>query len=126
MKRNSIYKCEKCGNMVEVQHVGGGTLTCCNQAMTLLVESSADHTTEKHVPFVEKTKNGYRVKVGENQAHPMLEAHYILWIELQTANKVYRTYLKPGDAPEASFDIGHEEIITGAREYCNLHGLWSN
>ncbi len=123
-KRNSIFKCEKCGNIVEVLHYGGGTLVCCNQDMTELNESTADATTEKHVPFIQKTDTGYIVKVGESQDHPMLDAHYIQWIELHTTNGVYREFLKPGDAPHAEFNIGHKEEALSAREYCNVHGLW--
>ena len=124
MKRNSIFQCQLCGNIVELLHVGGGTLSCCGQDMKLLEESSADTSTEKHVPFIEKTASGYLVKVGQNQDHPMMEAHYIQWIELYTENAEYRVFLKPGDKPEAEFPIGHDEAVRGAREFCNLHGLW--
>jgi len=112
--------------MVELLHVGGGTLTCCNQAMTELPESTADTSLEKHVPFIDKTADGYLVKVGENQDHPMLDAHYIQWIELHTNKGVYRKFLKAGDAPQAAFNIGHDVEIKGAREFCNLHGLWKS
>ena len=122
-KRNTIFKCQLCGNMVDLIHVGGGTLTCCGQAMTEMEESTADATTEKHVPFIEKTADGYLVKVGETVDHPMMDAHFIQWIELSTTNATYRKYLAPNDAPQAEFKLGNEEV-TGAREYCNLHGLW--
>lgn len=121
-----IYKCGVCGNIVEHLHNGGGTLSCCGQPMNKLDEVTADTSVEKHVPFIEKTGTGYRVRVGENQAHPMLEAHYILWIELDTDNGTYRNFLKPGDQPQAEFMITQEETVTGAREYCNLHGLWKS
>jgi len=123
-KRNTIFKCQLCGNMVDLVHVGGGTLVCCGQPMTELDESTADTTTEKHVPFIVRTETGYIVKIGETVDHPMMDAHYIQWIELHTANSVYRQYLQPGDAPQAEFPIGHDVEITGAKEYCNLHGLW--
>lgn len=123
-KRNTLYRCELCGNIVELLHAGGGTLTCCGQPMTALEESSADTTLEKHVPYIEKTDGGYQVKVGQNQEHPMLDTHYILWIELHTDGGVYRKFLKPNDKPEAHFTVPPGEKVTGAREYCNLHGLW--
>ncbi len=123
-KRSSVFRCAICGNITEVLHIGGGTLACCGQPMNLLEESTADATTEKHVPFVQKTASGYLVKVGEMQNHPMLEAHYIVWIELQTDHGHYRKFLKPGDPPEAEFMVGENEKVIGAREYCNLHGLW--
>lgn len=124
MKRNSIYQCQVCGNIVELLHLGGGTLNCCGQDMNLLEEHSADTSTEKHVPFIEKISGGYLVKVGQNQDHPMMDAHFIQWIELHTKDSEFRVFLKPGDKPEAEFLIGHDHEITGAREYCNLHGLW--
>ncbi len=116
-----IYKCEVCGNIVEVVHPSGGTLVCCGKPMTLLKENTTDAAVEKHVPVIEKIDGGVLVKVGAVE-HPMLEKHYIEWIEVHTANKVYRKYLKPGDKPEAVFKLDEEVLY--AREYCNLHGLW--
>jgi len=118
---NEIYKCDVCGNMVEVVNTGVGELVCCGQPMRLIVENTVDAAKEKHVPVIEKVEGGVWVKVGEVE-HPMTEAHYIQWIEILTENKVYRKYLKPGEKPEAIFKI--DEEITAAREYCNLHGLW--
>lgn len=116
-----VYKCEICGNMVEVVHKAGGTLVCCGKPMTLLSENTMDAAVEKHVPVIEKLQDGIVVKVGEVE-HPMLENHYIEWIEVHTANKVYRKYLKPGEKPEAIFKVDEEVLF--AREYCNVHGLW--
>lgn len=120
-ERLQIYKCEICGNIVEVVHTGAGTLVCCGQDMKLLKEGETDAATEKHVPVIEKVDGGYKVKVGE-VAHPMEEKHYIEWIELIADGKAYRQFLKPGDAPEATFKIDADDVT--AREYCNLHGLW--
>jgi len=124
LKRKSVFKCAICGNIVEVLHAGGGTLSCCGQPMNWLEESTADTSTEKHVPFVLKTDKGYLVKVGEKQDHPMLDAHFIVWIELMTDRATYRRFLLPGDQPEALFIPGADEKVVGAREYCNIHGLW--
>ena len=119
---NQIYKCSVCGNMLQVIHVGGGQLVCCNKPMILLVENTTDAAQEKHVPVIEKTKKGIKVKVG-SVPHPMEEAHYIEWIEaLIDDGRVYRQFLTPGKAPEAVFKIDANTIT--AREYCNLHGLW--
>lgn len=125
-KKNTLFKCQVCGNMVDLVHVGGGTLVCCKQPMTEQVESTADTALEKHVPFIAKTDSGYLVKVGETIDHPMMEAHYIQWIELHTNQAVYRKFLSPGDAPQAEFILGSNEEVTAAREFCNLHGLWKN
>lgn len=124
-KKLGVYKCEHCGNIVQVFVEGAAPLFCCGQEMTYMEEKTADHTTEKHVPFVEETKNGYKVKVGENTAHPMVEKHYIMWIELIINDLVLRKYLNPGDLPEAEFICKKADNVT-AREYCNLHGHWKN
>ncbi|MDD5766890.1 MAG: desulfoferrodoxin [Candidatus Marinimicrobia bacterium] len=116
-----VYKCEICGNVVEIVHEGNGTLVCCGQSMKLMVESTADATKEKHVPLIEKTKDGYKVTVGST-LHPMIETHYIEWIELLADGVLYRRYLKPGDAPMAQFCVEADKI--SAREFCNIHGLW--
>ena len=119
--RLQIYKCEVCGNIVEVLHEGAGELVCCGQPMKLLVENTVDAAKEKHVPVLKKTASGVTVKVG-SVAHPMEEKHYIEWIEIIADGKAYRQFLKPGNAPEAVFEIKANKIE--AREHCNLHGLW--
>lgn len=116
-----VYKCDTCGNIIEVLHAGGGELVCCGQPMKLFKENTVDAAREKHVPVVEKTVDGFKVKVG-SVAHPMEEKHWIEWVELVVDGKVYRQFLKPGQAPEATFCIKADQAT--AREYCNLHGLW--
>jgi len=120
-KQSEIYKCEICGNIVEVLHGGAGDLVCCGQPMKLVVENTVDASKEKHVPVIEKTAAGYKVSVG-SVAHPMEEKHYIEWIELIADGVSHRKYLKPGDAPVAEFAVSAKKVA--AREYCNLHGLW--
>lgn len=120
-KRLEVYKCEACGNIVEVLVGGAGELVCCGAPMKLLVENTVDAAKEKHVPVIEKVDGGVKVKVG-SAAHPMEEKHYIQWIEIIADGKAYRQFLNPGDAPEATFRIEAAKIT--AREYCNLHGLW--
>ncbi len=116
-----IYKCQKCGNIVEVLHGGGAELVCCGEEMTLLEANTVDAAQEKHVPVIENSGGTYTVKIG-SKPHPMEDEHYIEFIELMTAARVYRAQLDPGKKPEASFDVEGEVI--GAREYCNVHGLW--
>ncbi len=121
MEVNQVYKCSVCGNMVEALHVGGGTLSCCGKPMEALSEKTSDQGMEKHVPVVEKTASGYKVKVG-SIPHPMEAAHYIQWIELIADGEVHRKFLKPGIPPEAEFKCSAKNVF--AREYCNIHGLW--
>jgi len=123
MNLNQVYKCSVCGNIVELVHVGGGTLVCCGKDMVLQEENTVDAAVEKHAPIIEKTEKGVKIKVG-SVAHPMEEAHFIEWIEILVDGKVLRQYLKPGDAPEAEFNIDGEDLV--ARAYCNLHGAWKS
>ena len=118
-----IYKCEACGNIVEVLHGGDGELVCCNQPMQLMDEKTADSSTEKHVPVIEKIDCGYKVTVGST-LHPMEEKHYIEWIELLADGKAYRAFLSPGDQPSATFCVEASQVC--ARELCNVHGLWKS
>jgi len=120
-KQSQIYKCEICGNIVEVLHEGAGELVCCGKPMKLIIENTTDAAREKHVPVIEKTADGYKVSVG-SVLHPMIDVHYIEWIELDADGQVFRKYLKPGDTPVAIFNVSAENVT--AREYCNIHGLW--
>ncbi|HEX7713790.1 MAG TPA: desulfoferrodoxin [Bacillota bacterium] len=117
----AVYKCGVCGNIVEVVHAGGGELVCCGRPMQLVTENTVDASKEKHVPVITKIEGGYQVKVG-SVTHPMEEKHYIEWIELLADGIAYRRFLKPGDAPEAVFQVQATQV--SAREYCNVHGLW--
>lgn len=120
-KLNDIYRCNVCGHIIEIVKASAGQLVCCNQPMEILKENSTDAAKEKHVPVVEKTKEGFKVKIG-SVPHPMEEKHYIQWIEIIADEVSYKKFLKPGDKPEAEFCVKAKSII--AREYCNLHGLW--
>lgn len=123
IEQKQVYKCSICGNIVEVLHAGRGQLVCCGEPMELLAEKTADVGLEKHVPVVERLDDRTKVKVG-SVPHSMGERHFIEWIEIIADGKVYRKFLKPGDTPEAEFEITAEKIT--AREYCSIHGLWKS
>lgn len=116
----NFYRCEKCGDMVVLIKKGGGTLTCCGQAMTKLEANSTDAAKEKHVPVITKEDGKIKVAVGST-LHPMLVEHHIEWIALIADDKVELKYLKPGDEPKAEFT---EVKSCTVYAYCNLHGLW--
>ncbi len=120
-ERLQVYKCEVCGNIVEVLHAGKGELVCCGKPMVLQEEGVVDAAVEKHVPVLEVLEDGVLVKVGE-VAHPMQDDHYIEWVQLIAGDNAFRIFLKPGIAPEGKFAVPREGLA--AREYCNLHGLW--
>jgi superoxide reductase len=120
-KINRTYRCNLCGNIVEVLHQGDGILVCCGQPMELLDEKTKDEGNEKHKPVIETTENGIKVKVGSVE-HPMTEEHYIEWIEVQADGKTYIQHLTPKSKPEAEFCIKSTNVLVKA--YCNKHGLW--
>ncbi len=120
-QRLELYKCDICGNIVEILHAGGPPLTCCHETMKLLAENSVDAAKEKHVPVIVMANGKITVKIG-SVPHPMEEKHYIQWIELIADGKAYLQFLKPGEAPEAVFNLTAAKVT--AREYCNLHGHW--
>ena len=120
-QQHEVYKCDQCGNIIDVLHGGGGELVCCGEPMKLMTENTVDAAKEKHVPIVEKTANGFKVTVGST-LHPMEAKHYIEWIEIFADGKSYKQFLQPGQEPVAEFCIQAEQVT--AREYCNLHGLW--
>lgn len=120
-KKRELYRCNVCGNIVEVVNEGA-VLSCCGRPMTMLQGGDSDGAIEKHVPVVERIDGGYRVKVGSN-AHPMQDEHHIQWIELITEHCVLRKELNAHDEPEAVFYTQEEALE--AREYCNIHGLFS-
>lgn len=119
---HQVYKCNTCGIIVDVLHRGYGMLICCGDPMELLVERTQDELhTEKHVPVVTPIEDGIKVTVGST-AHPMGEDHYIEWIEATENDRVHRTFLKPGQPPEAVFQKVSEKAKV--RAYCNIHELW--
>jgi superoxide reductase len=120
-KRMDVYKCDACGNIVEVLEGGEGELACCGEPMKRMTENTVDAAKEKHVPVIEIVDGGIKIKVGE-VPHPMEKKHYIQWIELIADGGTYRHFLEPNDKPEAFFPVKANQLT--AREYCNLHGLW--
>lgn len=123
IRRQQVYRCEVCGNMVEVLEVGGGRLVCCGKPMGLQEENTVDAAREKHVPVATRQQGGWHVAVGA-VAHPMTEAHLIQWIDLQAGETVMRRYLAAGEAPEAFFPVDADSVVV--RAWCNLHGYWKS
>lgn len=122
-KLNEIYKCNVCGNIIELVHVSTGQLVCCNELMELLKEKTVDAGNEKHVPIIEIKKDKTIVKVGSVE-YPMEKKHFIEWIEIFADGEVYRKHLNPKEKPIAEFCINAKKLT--AREYCNVHGLWKS
>jgi superoxide reductase len=118
-----FYKCNHCGNIVGVLNDGKVTPSCCGEPMTMLEANTTDAAQEKHVPVIEKNGKDILVKVG-SVPHPMLEEHFIQWIEVVQGNWSAVCKLRPGAEPEAKFSLPSADAPVTAYEYCNLHGLW--
>ena len=119
-----FFKCETCGNVIEFMNASGVPVMCCGKKMEELVPGTSDGAAEKHVPVVKQEGNKVTVLIGEVE-HPMVEAHYIQWIVLETKKGAQKAYLNPGDAPKAEFLLADDDEVVAAYEYCNLHGLWT-
>ena len=121
----TFYKCEHCGNIIAHIQDSGIRCHCCGEEMKPLVPNISDGAGEKHVPVVQVEGQTVIVTVG-SVAHPMLEAHFIQWILLETREGRQRKALKPGEQPTAVFALAPGDAVVAAYEYCNLHGLWKN
>ena len=118
-----FYICEHCGNIIEYVKESGVPVMCCGQKMTELVPGTSDGAHEKHVPVVTVDVDKVTVEVGAVE-HPMVEAHYIQWIAIETTRGCQRVKLEYTDKPIAEFKLADGEEFVAAYEYCNLHGLW--
>ena len=123
--RGQIWKCNVCGNIIEVLHEGADALVCCGEPMNLIDSKEMEEGTEKHKPVIEADCEGVIVRVG-GVSHPMDEDHYIEWIEISTKKGTAKKFLKPGDAPVAKFPVKVDASAVSARAYCNIHGLWKS
>ena len=122
-QRFQVYRCDICGNMVNLMAVGRGDLVCCQKPMRLLVEQHKEAGKEKHVPVVERTEHGIRVRIG-SIPHPMEDRHFIEWIEVRNGPLALLRMLKPDEPPEGEFPL--RETNVKVRCYCTMHGLWAN
>ena len=118
-----FYVCEHCGNIIEFVKDAGVPVMCCGQKMTELVPGTSDGAAEKHVPVVTQNGNNITVEVGSVE-HPMVEAHYIQWIVIETKKGSQMVKLTPADKPKAEFVLADGDEFVAVYEYCNLHGLW--
>ena len=118
-----FYKCAHCGQIVAIVEKKACPVKCCGEAMQEIIPGTSDGALEKHVPVYTVEGNLVHVTVGSVE-HPMLDAHYIQWIALQTKFGNQRVVLKPGDAPKATFALVEGDEVEAVYEYCNLHGLF--
>ncbi|MBQ6720465.1 MAG: desulfoferrodoxin [Oscillospiraceae bacterium] len=122
MNNTKFYLCSHCGNIVEMVHDAGVKPFCCGQEMEELIPNTVDASGEKHIPVVKVCEGIVEVNVGSVD-HPMVDVHWIEWIQLVTDKGSYRKWLNPSEAPNVKFLLGEEKPVA-VYAYCNLHGLW--
>ena len=118
-----FFVCETCGNIVAMVKPSGVPVVCCGKPMKQIVPNTTDAAQEKHVPVWSKEGNLVKVQVG-SVAHPMIPAHYIEWVSLQTKAGNQRKALHPEQAPEVTFALTDGDEVEAVYAYYNLHGLW--
>ncbi|MBQ8093688.1 MAG: desulfoferrodoxin [Clostridia bacterium] len=118
-----VFACQHCKNKVVYLEKAVCNVRCCGEEMVELVPNTSDGANEKHVPVITRDGQTVRVQVG-SVAHPMLDAHSIEWIALETREGMQRKLLKPGMEPVAVFALTEGDEPVAAYEYCNLHGFW--
>lgn len=124
MRNEKVFLlCKHCGNLVRMVHDAGVPVICCGEPMAKFIANTSDGATEKHVPVIERDGLEITIKVG-SVSHPMIEAHFINWIYLETEKGSQCKQLKAGDEPVAKFTLAEGDVPVAAYEYCNLHGLW--
>ena len=121
----TFYRCKHCGNIIAHIQDSGVRCHCCDEEMEPLTPNTTDAAGEKHVPEIEQNGQMVTVTVGSVE-HPMLDAHYIQWILLETKEGRQRKALKPCNKPVAVFALTEGDAVVAAYEYCNLHGLWKS
>ena len=122
MKNAKFYICPHCGNLVEMVSDAGVNPVCCGQKMQELVPNTVEASGEKHIPAVHVGDGFVEVNVGSVD-HPMVDVHWIEWVELVTDKGSYRKWLNPGESPKVYFLLAGEKPLA-VYAYCNLHGLW--
>ena len=119
----TFYVCAHCGNIIAYMKKTGVPVMCCGEKMQELVPGASDGAAEKHVPVVKTDGAKVTVEIGSVE-HPMVEAHWIEWIVLETQKGFQKVDLRPGQAPRAEFVLAEGDKAVSAYAYCNLHGLW--
>lgn len=123
MATQKYYFCKHCGNIIAFVKSSGAPVTCCGDLMQEILPGSVDASVEKHVPVISVDGNTVTVTVGSVE-HPMVAAHYIEWISIQTEKGHQRKELTPDSPHYVKFSITQDDKVISAYAYCNLHGLW--
>ena len=123
--KQQFYICKHCGNIAAMIHDAGVPMQCCGEKMHRLDPGTTEASGEKHIPVYTQEGDTIHVSVGSVE-HPMVEAHYIQWVAIETTKGSQRGKLEYTDKPKAVFGLAEGETFVAAYEYCNLHGLWKN
>ena len=121
--KQKFFICRHCGNIIALIRDQGVPIFCCGEKMQEIVPGSYEASNEKHIPVYEVVGNKVIVTVGSVE-HPMIDAHYIEWVSIQTKHGNQRKQLKPNQEPKVCFALCEGDEVEAVYAYCNLHGLW--
>ncbi len=78
MRQYESYRCNKCGNIVEVQSVGGGELHCCGEAMEMITENLTIVNLGKAFAGESQARNKYEyfAKVAQKEGYRDIAEHF--------------------------------------------------
>jgi len=78
MRQYETYKCNKCGNEVEVQNVGGGELHCCGEAMQNATNNLTLVNLMKSFAGESQARNKYEyfAKVAQKEGYRDIAEHF--------------------------------------------------
>ena len=118
-----FFICKHCGNLIGLIDNRGVPMLCCGEKMAELVPNTVEASAEKHLPAVTAAGDAVTVQVG-SELHPMLEAHHIAFVYVETGRGGQRKCLKAGEEPVLRFSFADDDKPVAVYAYCNLHGLW--
>jgi desulfoferrodoxin-like iron-binding protein len=78
MRQYESYKCNKCGNVIEVQNVGGGELHCCGEAMEMITTNLTLVNLMKSFAGESQARNKYEyfAKVAQKEGYRDIAEHF--------------------------------------------------
>ena len=78
MRQYESYRCNKCGNVVEIQNVGGGELYCCGEAMQMITKNLTSVNLMKAFAGESQARNKYEyfAKVAQKEGYRDISEHF--------------------------------------------------
>ena len=121
MKQYQTYKCSVCGNEVEVQHVGGGTLVCCGKEMECTTDNLTAVNLMKAFAGESMARNKYDLfaDIAEEEGWHAVARHFREAAENEKwhARAEYKAYHKMIDGKELDTTVANLETGMAGENY---------